>query len=236
MEQELKSYTLKLTQKKDVAYQTMEFRFEKPQGFVYTAGQSMRFSVPSLQEERTFSILTAPHEGDLAFAMRIRGSLFKKYFKELKQGDTVVASGPSGTFGLHEDATKHALYIAGGIGITIFISILSYLRHTKQKHPIVVLYSNRKQEDVSYADYLREIERTCPNVRVVFTLTKEKPTTWSGEFSRIDTMFIKKYAYSLSDTLFCVAAAPTMVECMERLLHDMGVLKENIKTKRFRGY
>ncbi|HEY4502493.1 MAG TPA: FAD-dependent oxidoreductase [Candidatus Paceibacterota bacterium] len=236
MEQEPKPYTLTLTQKKIIAYQTMEFRFEKPHDFIYRAGQSMRFTVPALGEERTFSIITAPHELDLAFAMRVRGSAFKKYVRQLKRGETIVASGPFGTFGLQEDATKPALYIAGGIGITIFISMLSHLRYTRQNHPITVLYSNRNEEDISYADYLKEIEQTSPHVRVVYTLTNEKPKVWSGELSRINENLIKKYAPLYTETLFLIAATPAMVESMEILLHNIGVLDENIKTKRFRGY
>lgn len=230
------TYHLELTEKKDIACQTMEFRFKKPEGFLYRAGQSMRMKVPGIDEERTLSIVTAPHEHDLAFAFRVRGSEFKKALKRFEVGDTIVASGPNGKFGLHDDETRPALYIAGGIGITIYMSILSHVRHNNLKHPITLLYSNRNQEDVSYLEELEEIVRACPHVRVVPVLTKEKPEVWCGELGRIDARMIKKYVQNIQSTLFYVAAAPEMVECMEVMLRDLGVPDEHLHMKRFRGY
>jgi len=236
MEQEPATYTLELTEKKDIAHQTMEFRFKKPEGFLYRAGQSMRMKIPGTDEERTLSIVTAPHESDLAFAFRVRGSEFKKRLKRFEIGDKIIASGPNGKFGLHEDMEKPALYIAGGIGITIFVSILSHLEHNNFKHSITLLYSNRKEEDVSYLGRLREFEASCSNLRIVPVLTKEKPSNWRGELGRINREMIERYAPDIEKTLFYVTATPEMVLSMETLLKDMHVPDGHIYTKRFKGY
>lgn len=236
------TYTLELISKREVAHQTMEFRFEKPEGFVYKAGQSMRFRMPGTDEERTFSILTAPHEDDLAFAMRIRGSEFKKAIKRFEPGDTISASGPRGKFGLSDDENRppacagRQLWVAGGIGITIFLAMLKEMKHRGLTHPVTLLYSNRNQEDIAYKDELDALAGDMPHVRIVYVLTKEKPPHWEGETERINARLIKKYINDVSSADYYVAATPEMVERMHDLFLDMGIPEERIHTKRFKGY
>ncbi len=230
------TYRLVFKDKQEVARETMEFRFEKPDGFIYSAGQSMRLKIPGTDEERTLSIVTAPHEEGLVFAMRMRGSEFKKRLKRLSQGESVIASGPNGEFGLHKEEAMPSLYIAGGIGITAFISILSHIEHNKLKNKVTLLYSNRTREDISYYEKLRTLSKNVPNVRVVFVLTKESRENWHGESMRIDAEMIKGFVPDVSRGLFFVAATPEMVERMHDVLVTLGATPENIYSKRFKGY
>lgn len=240
-ERDVQTYTLKLTKKRDVAYQTMEFRFEKPEGFIYRAGQSMRMKMPGADEERTFTILTIPSEDDLAFAMRIRGSEFKKRIKRFEVGDTISASGPRGSFGLpdqglSENQTKPQLWVAGGIGITIFLAMLKEMKHSNFKHPITLLYSNRNREDIAYKEELDALAQALPSVSVVYVLTKEKPENWEAETERINAALVKKYIDDASNVACYVAATPDMVACMHDVFREIGVREEDIYTKRFKGY
>ena len=124
------AYEIPLVRRQEVADRTMAFCFEKPDGFKFTAGQFMRFSLidpPETDAEgnaRTFSIASAPHEDELMIATRLRNTAFKRVLKAMASGTRVVAKGPYGSLTLHEDASRPAVFLTGGIGITPFRSIL----------------------------------------------------------------------------------------------------------------
>ena len=107
----------------------MAFRFEKPSGWTFEAGQAIDVTLVAPSETdaegntRTFTIASAPYEKSLMVATRMRDTAFKRVLKVMPVGTAVQIEGPIGDLTLHRDAARTAVFLAGGIGITPFRSI-----------------------------------------------------------------------------------------------------------------
>jgi ferredoxin-NADP reductase len=108
----------------------MLFRFEKPEGFTYKAGQNSDFTLIEPLEtdpegnKRTFSLVTTPAEDHLAITTRMRDTAFKRTLRVMEDGTKLTIEGPYGDLTLHENTARPAVFLAGGIGITPFHSMV----------------------------------------------------------------------------------------------------------------
>src|SRR5579864_4250313 len=137
------SFMSKLKDRKEVAERTIAFRFEKPSGWTFKAGQFIDMTLlapPETDSEgntRGFSIASGPHEETLMVATRMRDTAFKRVFRKMPLGTAVKIEGPSGDLILQNDSTRAAVFLAGGIGITPFRSIVRWAAKDKLPHRIV---------------------------------------------------------------------------------------------------
>ena len=166
-----------LTGREEVAEGTMAFRFVKPPGFDFKAGQSVNVSLIDPPEtdgkgnRRSFSIVSAPFEGELAIATRMRDTAFKRVLKAVPMRTKVHLRGPGGKLVLDGNDSRPAVLLAGGIGITPFVSMLRQAAHERLPHKLFLFYSNRRPEDAAFLDELIELQRRNPNYRFVGTMT-----------------------------------------------------------------
>jgi predicted ferric reductase len=122
------AYASKLLNRADICEGTMAFQFEKPPGFDFKPGQSVDLTLlnpPETDSEgnvRTFSIASAPFEDQLRFATRMRDTAFKRSLRKVPLGTAVKMDSAMGSFTLHKNSAKPAVFLAGGIGITPFSS------------------------------------------------------------------------------------------------------------------
>src|SRR6266508_634000 len=134
---------------------------------------------------RHITVVTSPNElGVLGLCTRLRGSAFKRSLAELPVGAPVDVEEPKGSFVLPEETDRLYVFIAGGIGITVFRCMLRYIADKGLPHRIVLVYSNRDRESAAFLDELAELERRIPGLRVVLTMTQDEG--WDGEARRID--------------------------------------------------
>jgi ferredoxin-NADP reductase len=127
------------------------------------------------------------------------------------------------------------VFIAGGIGITVFRSMLRYMAEENLPHRVTLVYSNRDRESTAFLDELQELERANPNLRVVLTMTDDEG--WDGEKRRIDAAMLRHHLGSELDAFtYLVAGPPGMVEAMEEILREAGVPEERVRPERFSGY
>ncbi len=236
-------FNTKLLDKKEVAEGTMEFIFEKPQGFVHKAGQSIDLTLvnpPETDAEgntRAFSIVTAPHEEHMAIATRLRDTAFKRVLRNLPMGAELTFDGPFGDFTLHEKASRPAVILAGGIGITPFHSMIVDATHRSLPHKITLIFSNRTPEDAPFFAELVELAKQKPNFTFVPTMTEAEKShqPWDGEKGLIDAAMVKRHLPE-GEPLFYLAGPPGMVKAMRELLNGMGVSNDDIRTEEFSGY
>src|SRR5437016_7613197 len=119
-------YSLKLKTRSEVAERTLEFRFDKPAGMTFKAGQFMELTLidpPETDAEgntRGFSINSAPDDPELTFTTRLRDTAFKRRLQTMPLGAEIKVEGPFGNLTLHNDPSRPAVFLAGGIGITPF--------------------------------------------------------------------------------------------------------------------
>src|SRR5262249_10352458 len=143
--------------------------------FQFTPGQFIDVTLiqpPEVDSEgntRSFSIASAPFEQDLIFATRMRDTAFKRTIKTLKVGSEIQISGPMGSFTLHTDASRPAVFIVGGIGITPFRSIILNATRQKLAHKLFLFYSNRRPEDAPFLEELKNVEQSNPNYKFIGT-------------------------------------------------------------------
>lgn len=239
------SYThrIKLKDRREAAAGTLALRFEKPDGFAFRPGQAVDISIPTAGADgaiglHSFSLASAPHERDLLVATRVRESAYKRALAELATGTPVTMDGPFGMLALPEPATRPAVLIAGGIGVTPFLSILQDAARSRSSRRWTLLYSNRRPEEAVFLGELRRLERDLASFRLVATMTRTDGSgrTWQGPVGRIDEARLRHVASDLADPMFLVAGAPTMVQSMYELLTRIGVPDKDIQAEDFAGY
>lgn len=227
--------------KQEIAKDTLQVTFETPDSFTFKPGQYCFVSLinPPYPDDRGnrrhFSIVNSPNEkGIITIATRLRDSGFKRSLKELPAG-TEVSLGPiAGVFTLPEGQSKPLVLIAGGIGITPFMSMLQFIKEESLEYKITLIYSNRDQSSTAFLDEIYALSKSLPNLKLILTMTED--TYWQGEKRRIDAKFIKDYFPNVNANLYMVVGPPAMVEAVEKALIEAKVRGENIKTENFTGY
>ena len=184
---------------------------------------------------RHISLVTSPTEtGVVGLATRLRDTAFKRTLAELEVGDEVAVEEPKGSFLLPEDTSVDYVFIAGGIGITVFRSMLRYIADEGLPYRVTLVYSNRDRESAAFLDELEELERRIGGLRVVLTMTDEEG--WEGESRRIDADMLREQLGDLDGKRFLVAGPPPMAEGVSESLLAAGVPEERVLTDGFSGY
>jgi ferredoxin-NADP reductase len=237
-------YQSKLKSREQVADGTMAFHFEKPGGFDFQGGQSVDMTMlnpPETDDEgntRSFSIASPPYENELVFATRMRDSAFKRNLKSVPLGTELKMDGPMGSFTLHKNAKKPAVFLAGGIGITPFMSMVAQAAHDRLPHQLYLFYSNHRPEDAPFLDFLRRLEKDNGNYHFIPTMTdiEKSRRPWEGERGFIDRPMLIKYLNNLNGPIYYLAGPPAMVAAMRKTLLDTKVDEDDIRTEEFAGY
>ena len=229
--------------KQEVAKQTLLVVFDLlGEEVEFRPGQYFWVELPNIGYDderglrRHISIVTSPNEpGVLGLATRLRDTAFKKTLAELEVGAEVDVEEPKGDFSLPMETDRPYAFIAGGIGITVFRSMLRYIVEEGLPHRVTLVYSNRDRESTAFLDELQAMDRENENIRVVFVMTDEPE--WEGEKRRVDADVLGDHLEGeLGDYVYIAAGPPGMVDAMESVLSDAGVPEEQVLVQRFAGY
>lgn len=238
------TWTTTLVEKNEVANGTAAFHLQKPQGFTFTAGQAVYVTLPGLKAPdskgrvRTFSIVSAPQDPDLMIATRLTDTSFKRSLTGLSPGAAVEIEGPYGDLTLHGDVARPVVFLAGGIGITPFRSIIHDASLRGLPRDLYLFYSNRRSEDAAFLSELRELEKQNNRFKLIATMTDagNANADWSGEHGYITREMIVRHVDNAARSIYYVAGPPAFVAAMTTLLGDAGVSPANIRTEMFPGY
>jgi len=232
----------KIKEKKEVVRDTLSVEFDllgKKLNFLPGQYITVRLLGTSYKDEkgneRDFSINNPPSENrKIVITTRIRDSAFKKSLREMPVGSDVELNGPNGSFVLPKDNLRPLIFIAGGIGITPFLSMLRHVRDKNLHYNIALMYSNKNRKSSAYFEELQKMEKDYKNFKFIPTMTEDE--VWQGERGRIDALFIKKHIPDLNSCIYFVAGPPQMVSAITVVLGKAGVSSGNIKTENFTGY
>ncbi|HKC15036.1 MAG TPA: FAD-dependent oxidoreductase [Patescibacteria group bacterium] len=223
---------LKLVDKEIQTGDVKSFVFEPDIPVEWAAGQFMVYRLdhenPDIRgKQRFFTISSAPFEKHIVITTHIqkdKSSTFKKSLDSLKIGDFIEAKGPDGDFIL-EDPNKNYVFIAGGIGITPFHSIIADLAHKSLPINITLFYAN-KTEEFPFKEEFEKIREQNTSFKVHYVVSPK----------HIDENLIKENVADLQKKIFYVSGPEKMVEDLTEMIKGIGIKEENIKQDFFPGY
>lgn len=230
-----------IKEKREVAKGTLMVTFELDSDEVdWTPGEYFWVELldPPYDDEkgarRHITVVTSPTEGVLGLATRIRDSAFKKSLVEMPEGSAVDVEQPKGSFVLPEDTSQRYAFVAGGIGITPFRSMLRYIADKDLDYDITLVYSNRDVESTAFLDELKELESVVPRCRVIFTMTDDP--SWEGDTRMLDAEVLRDLLGDLESFHFMVAGPPPMAKSVEASLLEAGLSEDQVQSDSFSGY
>lgn len=230
----MNTHEVRLEGREDVAAGTMAFRLSRPAGFGFKAGQSITLSLlepppEANSTQRIFSLAGAPFEEQLTIATRMReGSAYKRALKGLPLGATLKLKGPRGLMTLHEDPSRAAVFIAGGIGITPFMSMLRQAAHERLARPLYLLYSNRGPADAPFLAELQRLAQGNDSFRLLARMTDAE--------GFVDEATVKRFVAGAAAPLYYLAGPPAMVTALKGILRGAGVPDQDVRSEQFYGY
>jgi glycine betaine catabolism B len=218
----------------------------------YTAGQFAFFDIGGVYNDprgpiRHFTISSSPTENFIMFSTRIRESPYKKRLSTLEKGAKVKVRGPEGQFVLHQDYSKHAVFLSGGIGVTPFRTMIKYATDKQLPLKIIMFDSNRNRSNILFKKEFDDWAGINKNLKIIYTISEDdrheqtlpSSNDWKGEHGRINKTMILKYVDTneLNNSIFYICGPPSMLKAMQSLLQDdLEIPKERIKVEEFTGY
>ena len=233
---------LKLTCLKveEVARNTFAYTFRPSFPVQFQAGQYLEWALPHQSPDgrgirRYFTVASSPTKQNIKLVVRTveSGSTFKQSLQNFTRGSIMHAAQLAGDFVLPKNTNAHKyVFVAGGIGVTPFLSQLEYVEDTNQTIDATLFYCNNQIADVAYAKKLKNYERSgIHTVHVV----KNAPVDWGGETGYLTKETVLAYVPDVSGRLIYLSGPPAMVDTYRDLFRALGVPKKNITTDYFPG-
>lgn len=235
--------SLNLATKTQVSSDSVIFTFNKPENFKFIPGQYMEWTLPhkkadSRGNRRYFSISSSPTEKDIEMLVKFYNpsSSYKTTLYNMQNNDEIIASSLAGDFVLPKNLSKPLVFIAGGVGIAPFRSMIKYIVDNNLSTDIILIYVNRTVEDIAFGDIIENASRN--GVKTFYALTDKKkiPQNWQGIVGHLDVETIHKVVPDYKSRMFYISGPQIMVQSCEKTLRHAGIKKGHIKTDFFPGY
>jgi glycine betaine catabolism B len=239
-----KNLILILSEAKKLAPNIYGFSFTPDHKLSFLPGQYLEWTLPhknpdSRGNRRFFTIASSPTENDLKLGVKIiqESSSFKKALTEKKVGENISAGLLGGDFTLPKDQNEKLVFIAGGIGITPFRSMIQYIIDTKQKRDITLFYAVADHREFVYKEIFDQAGYSNL-LKTIYVIThpENAPATWHGEKGRITPEMIKNQVPDYDKRRFYLSGPNAMVQAYKELLAELGIPKNKIVTDYFPGF
>jgi len=234
----------RLIKKEVIAPDSIDFIFALDRRIKFRPGQYMEWTLPhsgadSRGNRRYFTLASSPTEDTLRLGVKFypNGSSYKRAMLKMNGQTTIAAGQLGGDFTMPKDTSRKLAFIAGGIGVTPYRSMLKYLIDTKEKRDIVMLYSERAANEIAYRDVFETAMQEI-GTRTIYTLTGDTPPPqgWNGKQGKISTQMITTEIPDYKQRLFYVSGSHSLVTAVKAMLSELGVEPWQIKTDFFPGY
>jgi predicted ferric reductase len=187
------------------------------------------------KEEHPFTISSYYPENDLHASTIKESGDFTSFIGQLRPGDRVTVQGPFGRFSylLYPDE-KEFVFMAGGIGITPFMSMLRHMAFTKAEVRVFLFYANRIEKDITFFEELDRMARSKPPKLTVVHVLESPPNGWQHETGRISREMIERQLDgNIERKAFYICGPPPMMRKMIQIVHQFGVPRRHIHWERF---
>lgn len=234
------NYYFTLMQKEDIGDNIRSFYFEKPEGFIFKAGQYIKVFVDGRIDDdggnsRFFTISSAPHEKYIVITTKMQPSQFKKHLYSLQRGDTIRVRGPYGSF-VFADDTRSRVCISGGMGITPFRSMIVHLARKNSTQGLVLVAAFKNERESLFLQELEKISESFPSFQIYPLFSQPERNDIKVGKGRIDALILKKYIANLMGSVYYITGPSEMVESVVDILHDFGIPETDIFIEKFPGY
>lgn len=212
-------------------------------GFHYKPGQYAAISFRNHGRPtpaRCFSMTSSPTEpGYLQFAMRIKGDFTTTAAKRIRPGAVIRLEGPFGSFVMRPFRDRMCVMLAGGIGITPFMSMARFAAAARMPNDLLLLYSCRSADDIPFAMELMELQRRNPRFHVIFAISdgpidRLQSYGWQVVSGRVTDILLDSVLSGwYRDRTYFMCGPPPFMEALDQTLRSRGVPKRRIITEVF---
>lgn len=215
---------------------TATFRFARPEGYEFLAGEYFRLTITTRDGEQThsFSHADAPCEDAIMLLTRLTGSAFKDALLDMKPGDTARLSGPFGALMLGQ-GVERAGFLVGGVGVSPARSILTDLAATARPIDLFVFDGNQDEGCVPFREEFARIQSERATIHVVHVLAAPGQE-WDGERGFITADTVRRHCDPLGGRHWYVCGPPAMVDAMRAVVDDLGIPEDLRHFEVFAGY
>lgn len=217
------------------------FSFRSNHLLRFKPGQYMEWTLPSAKSDnrgnrRYLTISSSPSENNLMFTLKIpqKPSSFKTSLSAMKPGDHMLAAQVAGHFTLPEDMSQPIIFIAGGVGITPFRSMVKYMLDTNQSGHITLFYSANTPGELAFTDLFKQADSI--GLKTVYTVTTPNLTGWHGENGPITGELLAKHVPDYKNCLVYVSGPQGFVASIRHDLTRSGLNQKQLVTDYFPGY
>jgi ferredoxin-NADP reductase len=234
---------LRLKEKVQLAPDIYDFIFVPARKFAFAPGQYMEWTLGHNQPDsrgnrRYFTLASSPTEDTLRLGVKFnqQSSSFKSALLAMDQHDEIVAAQVAGDFVLPANPRQKCVFIAGGIGVTPFRSMIAYLLDTRQPRPIVMFYANKTAGDIVYKDVFDRAQREL-GIKTIYTISDKdtRQPAWGARVGYLSPQLIKDEVPDYLDCIFYISGPPAMVDSFKAALRQIHVRSSQIKTDLFAG-
>ena len=211
---------------------TLQFQPEGGSPFSYLPGQFLILYLSQagrMSDPHPFTIASSPTREILSVSIKEAGDFTGNIGRTIT-GDYALIDGPYGRFSFLHYPAEEYIFIAGGIGITPFLSMLRYMRDRRIKKKILLLWGNRTERDIAFREELNRMERTMTGLKVVHVLSDQGD--WRGESGFINASLIQKYGDIRGQEIF-LCGPPLMMKLVQKELRSFNLPKQQIHFERF---
>jgi predicted ferric reductase len=207
---------------------------------VHLEGPSLRFRAGQfmivrliedgrVSETHPYTISSSPLEAQLRISAKAIGD-FSGHLPEVPIGSRAICEGPFGAFTCDTLPGSTFVFIAGGIGITPFLSHLAALRERKDDRRIRLIWGNKTRQDIAFGRELADAERELVDFHVIHVLSDEN---WEGESGFVNAALVQRHINSIEEAEFLVCGPPPMMRSVIPTLRSLGVKRSRVQFERF---
>lgn len=220
----------------------LSFGFRSKHKLNYQPGQYLEWTLPgsgsdSRGNRRYLTLSSSPTENFYSVAIKMppeNPSSFKQTLAKLGAKDYILAGSLAGSFTLPKNAQQKLSFIAGGIGVTPYRSMIKYLVDTNQNRDICLFYSANQANQLAYKSLFKNAQK-C-GLKTIYVATKDAQPTPGVHSGTIDKDLIIASLPDWKDRLFYISGPVSFVKYIRIALLDIGVKPSKIKADYFPGY
>ena len=235
-------FRLTLQRIEKAAAGSYDFVFEPDRRIRFRPGQYLDWTLPVRHPDdrgnrRPFTIASAPGEGEVRLGVRFypNPSTYKRALARMKPGDVIYGSQIAGTFTLPSSRQEKLAFIAGGIGVTPFRSMVQDLIDRNDRRSIVFIYGNNRVDEIAYADVFERARREI-GLRTIYTVADGDERVPVEHRGFIDEDLIRREVPDFYERTFYISGPHAMVTRFRRSLRELGVARSQIKVDYFPGF